>query len=661
MIPTKTVDINIRKSLKSFFIDEVIAGTPNISLNQKQTNCLLVLDDRTAGILDKFVSIIDLIEAGVVGIERLNISRKRFESLHVIYFIEPTEENINLVKNDFRDPHKITNEKGEEISIASPLYDFTHFVFISPIKSTVLANLISNNSLVQSMLSIRQINMDIMTIDENLFSLNFQNEDLLLKKQLGKEDEEILEELASKAMSIFTLIKKVENVQLIFEKTGVSEKFAEKFRPMIQEMVDGVNNLKVIKDVSPPVFFLIANRGSDLLSPLISDISLSSLHYNLHEKTENTIEFEVQSDDAETMKTITSYLNDTDPIWTDFKYKHISQAKKEIQKSFEDFSARMFPSSKKGDEGEEMNADQLAEDLRNLPQLEEAAQIYQTHLSNIRKLEGIMEEIRFDQIFELEQMIATKKKRDGNFFDFNNDFNKSAIITKEAAIRIALLLFLGHNKSIPECLSILPDEDSKSEFKILATTFDKARTSDTSKLLTDETIDASEIQYYHTNIRELMHQLLKNKIFNSNLAAKFSKVDIYPAQSSLRPFERNCFRLTTGPKILEKFPIVVVFFIGGISYNEVAELSNMTESKEYGSFKLILGGTNIYSNYSFVQKYLKIEEERVKQKNKEQEKIEAEKRKEAVKEQPSNRTNNPEVEKEKSEVHDIKRSLLNDD
>ncbi len=52
MIEPKKIDLNIRKNLKSFFLEEVIAQSPHIGKNKDRKNCLLILDKKTSKILD---------------------------------------------------------------------------------------------------------------------------------------------------------------------------------------------------------------------------------------------------------------------------------------------------------------------------------------------------------------------------------------------------------------------------------------------------------------------------------------------------------------------------------------------------------------------------------------------------------------------------------
>jgi len=47
------------------------------------------------------MGIIDLIEGGIIGIERLDRERKRFSQFHAIYFVEPTKESIDIIFKDF--------------------------------------------------------------------------------------------------------------------------------------------------------------------------------------------------------------------------------------------------------------------------------------------------------------------------------------------------------------------------------------------------------------------------------------------------------------------------------------------------------------------------------------------------------------------------------
>ncbi len=160
---------------------------------------------------------------------------------------------------------------------------------------------------------------------------------------------------------------------------------------------------------------------------------------------------------------------------------------------------------------------------------------------------------------------------------------------------------------------LLPENSAKMKYKSLTILFDKAREKDTDFLKVDEDSEPNNPQYYKPKITEILPKLTKNKLFRKNQKSpsSFKKYDIYPNKSESQCFKRNCFKKKGGLFADEvKDPVIIFFVIGGISYNEVAALSNMEQSKSYGDFRLIVGGTGVYSPYSYIKKYSDLSQER---------------------------------------------------
>lgn len=79
MLITKKLSLNIKENFKDFFIEEVLKGCENLRDGIKLKPCVLILDSKTTKILDSFIDMIDLLEAGIIGIENIYKKRKWFE------------------------------------------------------------------------------------------------------------------------------------------------------------------------------------------------------------------------------------------------------------------------------------------------------------------------------------------------------------------------------------------------------------------------------------------------------------------------------------------------------------------------------------------------------------------------------------------------------
>lgn len=55
----------------------------------------------TALLISNLFKIPELVEMKIIYLERLEVKRKRMNTLHAIYFLTPTMKSIEMLKNDF--------------------------------------------------------------------------------------------------------------------------------------------------------------------------------------------------------------------------------------------------------------------------------------------------------------------------------------------------------------------------------------------------------------------------------------------------------------------------------------------------------------------------------------------------------------------------------
>jgi syntaxin-binding protein 1 len=85
---------------------------------------MLVVDAKTSKLLNSFVGYPDLVDEGIIGVERLEFLKKPFEKIHAIYFISPTTQAIDFVVRDFNP--------------AEPTYGYCHLVFHNFVPQAIL-------------------------------------------------------------------------------------------------------------------------------------------------------------------------------------------------------------------------------------------------------------------------------------------------------------------------------------------------------------------------------------------------------------------------------------------------------------------------------------------------------------------------------------------
>lgn len=613
MLDPKVVDINIRTNLKKFFKEQIMLGNDRLAEGVEKKNCLLILDERTTKIIDKFMTVIELIECGIIGIENLHKKRKKFSNFHAIYFIEPSDESIRLMMNDFAEENPDAKPTEQvDPSLKPPLYDFAHIVFTSFVSDFQLQTLTKSKNLIYALLSVRQVNLDIVAVDENTFSLEYANEEKVMNSVINEKMDKIIEDLANRALSILTLIQKVENVQLVYQKEGAAESFSIEFMKRVQNMIDKIYEDKKEKKEYAPVYFLILNRGFDLLSPFVRDMSYQSMFFNLNKTNEHAIEFELEIEGKGVIQQ-KAILNEQDNIWSNYKHKPFFESMKNVSENYQNFVKKNSTLTSKQRVGKTVN--DLADEIRALPQYQEFVKDYSKHLNNMLKITQNAKDSNFKIVFDYEQGLAVGKKKTMDEFD-EKDLKKALITDPDDKIRLSLIGHYARGWDMEKVGKVmLEDNESRMRYKSLTTIFDKGQTKETYEMAYDEDSPVNNPQYFKCPIGQILSKLTTQKLFAGGSGSapgmpKFRKFDLYPKGSQSKIFERNNFKQTGTFVDKEISPIVVVFVIGGLSYNEVIQMNEVCDSKNFGEFKLISGSTGVYSPYSFVKKYTDLGNER---------------------------------------------------
>lgn len=624
MIEPSTLSINIKENLRVFFLEEVIGGIEKLKEDGRMRDSILILDHKTTKVIDKFLNLIDIVEFGIVSIENLYVKRRPFKQFHAIYFVEPTEDSVRRIIDDFSDDTPEERDRNGKVVIpGGALYDFAHFIFSSRVHSTILETLSKSKNVVYATLSIRQINLDILTIDDCVFTIPCENEKVFLNAQITEKNNTFndLQLLNDRAISIFTLIRKIENVQIIYQLGGASEIFAKEFSKRTSALVNEVE--RISKAEITPIFFFVLNRGSDLLSLFSRDNSYSSNYFDLLRKNDLKIELNVEAENNEKAKKIISKLDENDGIWANFKNEPFQHAYRTVSEKMKQFLS---------DYAKAKDTVDIEDQVRNLPIYKEFINDFSKHMNAMKSISDKIKAQKIKDLIEIEQGLLTGVKKNGQKFDIGSikllpefeDFDR---------LRLALIGYYSgkYTKDSAILTFFENDEDLKDSFMEMTEIYDKARINPTDKLNWNEVLDDKTEIYSQPKIIDYFFNLLKNSFWdNPDIGPKFGKFDIYPKNATIKIFEQFQFKQTGILSNKDTLPVVVIFIIGGITNSEVVALKKMAERKDLADVKLILGGTSFNTPWWVLKKFFPDESGDDRKVEEKSNKVESQKSKEKV-------------------------------
>lgn len=295
-------------------------------------------------------------------------------------------------------------------------------------------------------------------------------------------------------------------------------------------------------------------------------------------------------------------MNEHDPIWLNYKYTSFNEAKNQVSKHLKAFLQSNTKSKKK-----EAAPDDLA---RSLPQYQEFIKDFSKHINAMKSITTKMTEKKFTVIYEYEQGILTGKKKNGDSFTFTS-IKKSDITEPEERIRLALIAYFA-GQTQDSCIKvILGAMEEITTFKTIINVFEKAKINATDSLAIDELIEPNSTQYFKPKVSDYLLALIGGKFWeNPKMKARFGKMNIAPKSSiGASPFEKNLFKQNPMFQSNDQSPVVVFFFLGGVSHTEIRALNAIAAQKEMADFKILVGGTSVSTPFSLMNKYLATMEE----------------------------------------------------
>lgn len=408
---------------------------------------VLILDVNTTNIVSSVLRVNDLLQLGVTVHSSIKQERPPLPDVPVIYFVQPTQENVDLIVEDLK----------------NDMYAEYYINFSSSFDRELLEDFARKVSTLAVSPLIKQVfdqYLDFLVTEPELFSLDLKETYSLINNPQSNEDA-IIKTCENIANGLYNVILTLDTVPVIRAlRGGPAEMVAQKLESKLRDYV--INTRTNNSHNSLERFVLvILDRNIDLPTMLAHSWIYQCLVFDVFNLSRNTIT--VPSKDSQGI--VSSKRMDIEPkdfFWSSNAHLPFPDAVENVEAALAEYKAEAEDITRKTGVNDIDDLDpnfhkdtlQIQEAVNRLPELTAKKNIIDTHMNVLAALLKELENKGLDSFFEIEQMTDPVKLKQA-FLQLLKDGRKNNL---EDKLRTFVIMFLTASETLPKDFIVQVEE-----------------------------------------------------------------------------------------------------------------------------------------------------------------------------------------------------------
>uniref|UniRef100_A0A1J3FDC2 Protein transport Sec1b n=1 Tax=Noccaea caerulescens TaxID=107243 RepID=A0A1J3FDC2_NOCCA len=423
---------NFRQITRERLLHEMLRPEKNGS--SKSTWKVLVVDKFTVKIMSSVCKMSEITQEGISLVEVITKHRQPMTSMEAIYFIQPTEANVNAFLSD--------------MTGKSPLYKKAFVFFSSPVSRSLVTLIRKDLRAMKRIGALKEMNLEYISMDCQSFVTNNENalEELYSDDENHQRADACLNVVAKRIATVLASLREYPVVRYRGAK-ALDATTMTTYRELIPtKLAASVWNClarykQTIDDFpqTETCELLILDRSIDQIAPLIHEWTYDAMCHDLLTMEGNKYTHEVPSKTGDNPEKKEVLLDEEDPIWVELRDAHIADASERLHEKMTNFvsknkAAQLKHSSK--DYGD-LSSKDLQKMVHALPQYSEQIDKLSLHVEIARTINRTIMEQGLRELGQLEQDLVFG---DAGRKDVIKFLSVNHVISHESKLRLMMIV-----------------------------------------------------------------------------------------------------------------------------------------------------------------------------------------------------------------------------
>ncbi|KAG0576062.1 hypothetical protein KC19_5G052300 [Ceratodon purpureus] len=394
----------VYRSFKQILHDRLLVDMLHSVKTTKQSTewKVLIMDEMTLKVMSSSCKMTEITDEGISLVENLGKSRQPLPALDAVYFIRPSPDSVQALIKD--------------MSGKSPLYKKAYIFFSSSVPRNVLKSIKDEASVMARVAVLREINLEVLTIDTQGFSTDHEKalEHLFGEHAETSRDFDLcIESMAIRLSTVFASLKEFPYVRYRAAKPPAEgsdykvtarDLVPTKLAAALWDCLMKHRNSLIDFPNSETCELVIVDRTIDPVAPIIHEWTYDALCNDILDIDGKKYSYEVTtSSGKKEHKEV--LLADHDPIWLEMRDLHIADASLRIREKMQQFGTKNKAAQIRlgAKEGQEISTKDMQKLVQALPQFQDQIDKLSLHIHIATTINEKVKKESLDDIGKLEQ------------------------------------------------------------------------------------------------------------------------------------------------------------------------------------------------------------------------------------------------------------------